>query len=236
MIRILNNKLLLVLLAIPILCWGPGLYLPGEWISLFASTIILMGGSFSLWQRRFIIFDVVFLGRRDEMEPRSHYGVVGDFLIAIGLIYSAAFAYWWVWAGQPPGWQGTMYSNYGRILIGAGLISNIYMAHPLPIEGQIQPSRLWTIIALILAFLAGMLFYSVLPAADRETAFVQMMFPHLANRPTCPADRPVWGSSNKIYHTDGSPYRSMVIPDHCFASAQEAESKGFRPPKGLAAN
>lgn len=93
---------------------------------------------------------------------------------------------------------------------------------------------LWKSIAL---FIAGALAGFVLSTSFRVDSTVNLsavsVWPHLANRPPCPIDQDVWGSSNKVYHVESSPYRGMVIPDYCFSSVEEAEENGFRAPKGM---
>lgn len=98
------------------------------------------------------------------------------------------------------------------------------------------PSIIYRSLALFAAgALVGFILATSFKVQSVETSAAKI-WPHLANRPPCPLAEPVWGSSNKVYHVEGSPYRGMVIPDWCFASPTEAEAKGFRPPKSAVAN
>lgn len=59
------------------------------------------------------------------------------------------------------------------------------------------------------------------------------VWPHLANRPVCPDHSGVIVSSNGVYHKPDSPYVSMIVPRYCFQDEKEAQSHGYRAPKGL---
>ncbi len=220
MTKILGNRLLLVVLSIPVICWGPGLYIPGELVSKFASFMIFLFGLVSMVQRRRVTYEVLWLQRRDAESENSHYGIVGDLLIMMGLIYSGAFAYWFVSAGQPDGWSGTMYSSFGRILIGFGLFFNFWMVHRHGKRGYVDEAASWVPLGLIAAFVAGVMFSS-------QWENDQAWFPVRVDRPACPSDRPIWGTGKGRYHTPQSPYRGQVIPAKCFATEDEATAAGF---------
>lgn len=74
---------------------------------------------------------------------------------------------------------------------------------------------------------------------DRRTESGTVMMTRTERRARSPiqinaADCPVLGNVNRkgarIYHDVGSPYRAMVRPENCFATASEAQEAGFRPP------
>lgn len=219
--KILGNRLLLVVLAIPAVCWGPGLLIPGNLVSMFASFLIFLFGAMSLAQRWRVTVDVLWHGRRDEENSSSHFGIVGDLLIMVGLMYSGVYGYWYVWADQPDGWSGTMYSSFGRILIGAGLFFNFWMVHRDGTRRVSEEVRAWIPLGMVAAFVAGCLFMSQM---DIERAFL----PVRADRPACPSDRPIWGTAKNRYHTAQSLYRAQVVPVKCFATEDEAREAGFR--------
>lgn len=219
--KILGNRLLLGVLAIPVMCWGPGLLLPGTFVSMFASFMIFLFGAASLAQRWRVIWEVLWEGRRDDENSSSHLGIVGDLLIMVGLIYSGVYGYWYVWAEQPPGWAATMYSSFGRILIGFGLFFNFWMVHQDGNVRRVPQTKGWVPLGMLAAFIAGCLFMSQL---DIEKSW----FPERVDRPACPSDRPIWGTAKGRYHTQQSPYRAQVIPVKCFATEDEAREAGFR--------
>jgi len=158
--KFLGNRLLLVVLAIPVVCWGPGLLVPGEIVSKFASFLIFLFGALSLAQRWRVTWEVLWHGRRDDENDSSHYGIVGDLLIMVGLIYTGAFAYWFIWADQPDGWSGTMSSSFGRILVGFGLFFNFWMVHRDGSVRRVPEAKGWVPFGLIAAFIAGIVFAS----------------------------------------------------------------------------
>jgi hypothetical protein len=47
----------------------------------------------------------------------------------------------------------------------------------------------------------------------------------------CPPSHPVKGNQSGIYHDVGSPYYDVTHPEECFATAEDAESAGYRAPK-----
>jgi micrococcal nuclease len=49
----------------------------------------------------------------------------------------------------------------------------------------------------------------------------------------CPPDRPIKGNlPSRIYHRPGDPSYDETKPEECFATARDAETAGFRPPRG----
>jgi hypothetical protein len=131
-----------------------------------------------------------------------------------------------------PEWLVT---SFMTILIPWMMAVSLSLATVAPdIESQRENSGL-RIIGSILIFLlgmaAGVAFYSILPERVKGYAVLNV-FPHLANRPTCPAGSVVV-SSRRVYHLDSSPYIQTVVPRHCFDTAADAEAKGYRPAKGL---
>lgn len=94
-----------------------------------------------------------------------------------------------------------------------------------------RPSLFRSLTLFIAGALAGFVLASSFRMEGVELSAISA-WPHLANRPSCADTQPVWGSQNKVYHIEDSPYRGMVIPDWCFASTEEAEENGFRAPKG----
>lgn len=101
-------------------------------------------------------------------------------------------------------------------------------------DGVRVGSGIWKSVALFISgAMAGFVLATSFQAASGVEVSLKQAWPHLANRPSCPPDQDVWGSSRGVYHTMESPYRALVIPRHCFATAEDAESKGFRKAKGI---
>lgn len=95
-------------------------------------------------------------------------------------------------------------------------------------EGAVPPKSFYTLSAGIAvgSFLMG---YSFAVGTSNALA---VKTPNGSDLPGCSANRPVWGSSNGVYHLPQSKYRGMVDPpSRCFKDEDEAKRKGFRPPK-----
>lgn len=112
-------------------------------------------------------------------------------------------------------------------------ISLALVAPDIDFEPTDVRSGLWKSVAL---FIGGALAGFVVAASFGVKGGVETsalpIWPQYVNRPPCPADEPVWVSSKGVYHTASSPYRSGVIARWCFATVEEAEKAGFRPPRG----
>lgn len=95
----------------------------------------------------------------------------------------------------------------------------------------------WNLARSVAVFVAGTLAGFVIATSFRAEAKPELSYlqvwPQLANRAVCPPELPVWVSSRGVFHEEESPYRGMVIPDWCFATASDAEKKGFRAPKSI---
>jgi hypothetical protein len=221
--RQLKNKLLIELVAIFLLCWGPGTFLPSEWLGKITSVFLLLFGILTLGQRARPFWEVVWKQRRDEQESNSHYGVVGDFLIAAGVIYAGVYGSWYFFAGQPDGWAGTMVSSFWRILVGCGLWYNYRMAQSTGPRGSAIAGKAWIAVSVVISFLLGMAVMGQFRMGSEG-----FPFPMRLMEPQCPKERPYWGSSRKVYHGPDSPYRHMVSPGACFTTEQEAIDSGYR--------
>lgn len=112
-------------------------------------------------------------------------------------------------------------------------ISLALVAPDIDREPEEARSGIWKSAALFIGgALAGFVIAASYGVKDRLEVSEISAWPHLASRPSCPAGS-VWGSSTKVYHVENSPYRGVVVPRYCFPSVEEAESSGFRPPKGI---
>lgn len=87
-----------------------------------------------------------------------------------------------------------------------------------------------SLIVFLFGMAVGIAFYALLPERVKSYAVLNV-FPHLAHRATCKPEETVWVSSKGVYHSETSPYRSMVVPQWCFESEEKAKEAGFRSPK-----
>jgi len=220
MSKIVGNNLLLVIVGLLALYWGAGPFASGQFISSVASLILLVFGLLAFAQYFVPAYQVVVNRRRDDIELGAHYAVLGNFAIATGVIWSGGYGMLWIWSGSPPGWSGTVFSNFGRYLIGAGMYA-LYVAPQASGVGiQIKP-RLWILGAVIVAFITGFVLATQVDVPDEISRVMNI------NRPACSVDRPIWGSSNRRYHMPDGRYRYMVKPTRCFATEGEAVAAGF---------
>lgn len=226
--HIKNNRLLLGSLLALVVYFGGGPFLDRPYLSSTVS-LLFMGASTGLvvfYWRAFV--DVVFKHRRLAEDPGSHIGVFGAILAGMGGIISALFNLIWVRYGSPPDWNGTVFSNFGRIVIAAGFACLVISPHVGRVAAELPRQTtliVFSIIGIIIAFTIG----TQIRPAEIVPAWSPVWYD--SDRPICLPNRPVWGvSSSKIYHVAESRYRSLVIPDHCFASEWEAKVAGYRPP------
>lgn len=218
--KILENRLLVGIIGALVLYWGPGQFLPGSFVSMVASIGLLIFGGMAFAQYFHPAYQIVFQGRRDVSEEGSHYWVLGTFIVSAGIIYSGAWGVMWIAMHQPPQWSGTLVSSFGRALIAAGMAMQWWAPKAGTAGIQIK-TGLWIWVAIILAFIGGMVFNSKFELPETTFRLSE------DNRPLCPADHPVWGSSNRRYHLVNSPYRAQVQPVRCFKDAAEAELAGY---------
>lgn len=70
-------------------------------------------------------------------------------------------------------------------------------------------------------------------ACGGEAAPVPTPTPAPGGRRDCPPDRPVKGNlPSRIYHRPGDASYAKTRPERCFATTDDAERAGFRPPRG----
>ncbi|MEJ8308625.1 hypothetical protein [Agrobacterium larrymoorei] len=231
----MNNPLLISTVVANILYWTIGFASPDPFISS-ASSLFLLVSSAIMFLRYFpTAYDVLIHRQRDTGQggEGSHVGVYGATLIAAGSCYVGLFGFLWVLAGQPPEWLGTAYSGYGRAVSGAGFVLMAFS--PTIASGTFRPANIFMIILLITAIAVASFFVGRISQPETASYWTSIKG-RLANRPLCPEGQQVFGTERKIYHSQESPYRGMVIPSWCFSSPAEAEEKGFRVPEGLVGN
>ena len=217
--KILENRLLIGIIGALILYWGPGQFLPGPFVSMVASIGLLIFGGMAFAQYAPSAYQIVFHRQRDISEEGSHYWVLGTFIVSAGIIWSGAYEAIWIAAGQPAQWSGTLVSSFGRAMIASGMAMQWWAPKAGAAGIQIK-TGLWIWVAIIVAFIGGMVFNSKFELPESTWRFSM-------DRPLCPASHPVWGSLNRRYHLVNSPYRAQVLPVRCFKDAAEAELAGF---------
>lgn len=226
-----NNPLLFWTVVAIASYWATGLITPDPFISSASSLFLLIASAIMFLRYAPTAWDVLFHQKRDQGKggEGSHIGVYGATLIAAGSCYVGLFGFLWVMAGQPDSWLGTVYSGFGRAVAAAGFVLMAFS--PNVATKTIRPANVLMIgfviiVIAIASFLAG-----TRVAQPERAAWWRNISGALADRPICPPDRIVWGSSNKVYHIGESKYRPMLVPSRCFKNVDEAESKGFRAPK-----
>lgn len=226
-----NNPLLLWTIVAIVVYWMVGLATPNPVISSASSALLLVASSIMFFRYAPTAWDILFHQKRDGGEggEGSHLGVYGATLIAAGSSYVGMFGLLWVIADQPQTWLGTAYSGFGRAVAAIGFVLMAFS--PNVSSRTVRPVNLIMVALVLIAVAVASFFVGTRAAMPEPAPWWSNIKGRLADRPPCPPDRPVWGSSNKVYHVDDSPYRSMVIPDRCFSDIAEAESKGYRAPK-----
>lgn len=113
----------------------------------------------------------------------------------------------------------------------AWALSLALVAPDIDLEEEEAKEGLWRSVALFIGgALAGFVIAASFGVKDSVELSQYSAWPHLANRPTCPAGSVVV-SSKRVYHLDSSPYGSVVVPRRCYPNAAEAEKAGYRPVK-----
>lgn len=232
MAKIVNNRPLFWTVVANLTYWTLGPFIPSPWVSSAASLFLMLASANMFMTYAPAAYDVLFYGRRDRETggERSHIGVYGGALCSGGSCIVGLFGFLWVLAGQPDSWLGTVYSGYGRAVTACGFVLMAYSSAPR--DPASSRARMIVAALLVTALAVASFYLGKHWSQPEQAAYWKSVKGVLANRPSCADTQPVWGSQNKVYHIEDSPYRGMVIPDWCFASTEEAEEKGFRSPKG----
>lgn len=221
MIKIASNRLLLVSIIVLVFYWATASLTPNPYLSIANNILLFFVSGMGLWRYRETVSSILFRGDRGDSPDRgygSYLAIYGIFLVFLGSFYGAIFSSTWIFMGEPQSWLGTSYSQFGRFLTVCGF-GCMAFSPDLTKDGFILPDKLWATILVIIALLAAG-FYVGTKVDTRESVSVA----------TCP-DGSVLGTARKTYHTIDSPYRNMVFPRFCFRTVEEAEAKGYRPPK-----
>lgn len=231
MLGLRDNKLLLGTLLFLIVYWSGGPFIPREPYPFLSTGVSLglMGAGFGLvaFYTNGVI-DILFRKARFTEEPGSHLAVYGSWIAGFAAIYGGIYNLIWTANGMPEAWTGTSFSNFGRVLTAVSyalLLWSPYVGRQIQIVPKQSVLLVVSFIAILAAFVIG---YQIRPV---ETPNWPQGIWYPNDRPICMPDRPIWGVlDSRIYHTPVSRYRLQVIPDRCFTTEWEAQSKGFRPP------
>lgn len=223
----IKNRLLLGTILFNIVYWAGAPFVPGPNLSGLVSFLLIAAGIGLLVFYREGFADVLLRRKRDEAEPGAHLSLFGAFVAGFGAVFSGIFNILWVREGMPAEWVGTAPSNYGRIVTAIAFACLVWGPHVG--QGAGQWPRRSTIIAAagiaVLAFVVG----TQVNVGEPQTWPPGVWYG--ADRPVCAPGRKVWGvESSRIYHTEQSRYRNLVVPDRCFHNEWEARAAGYRPP------
>jgi len=224
-IRFLDNHLLFSLLGGFAVYWGVGGFLPSPFVSQLVATLLLVFGGFSLAQNAVPAWHILVHRKRDQEWPGSHLSIVGKFLISFGLVFSGAFRYYVNIFDDWSNWIGSLTSNFSSVAIAVGM-AFMFAGPQVDVRGFRIDGSLRFMIGVVIAFVLGCVATSMVLGKEDTTL---MIYAYPANRPSCPADMPVWGSAKGKYHLPSSPYRAMVRPAICFKTEKEAQEAGFEP-------
>lgn len=227
-----NNKLLWWTFGAAASFWIIAPFIPNPYLSSLLSLCLLGSACMTFYQYSQPAYRILFLQQRAKDElgrgQGSHLAVLGVFLFALGSAAMGVYGLAWNFRGQPPDWIGSAPSQFGRAChIAAFCLMQI---SPQITTDGIQIKGRWWVLFVASAIMICVGFYFGLQVRIIETDdALRSMESHIQkDLPTCPIDRPVWGSSSRVYHMPDSPYRLLVIPIRCFSGAAEAESAGFR--------
>jgi len=233
--RINSNPLLLWSVLTFIVYWVAGAVVPDPYLSSAMSLLLLIFGGVTFLRFAPDAWQILIHRRRNEAAQDgdgSHLAAYGVTLLSAGSCYVGLFGLLWVYFGQPGDWLGTVYSGFGRGMMGAGF-GLLFFSPDVSQRGLRLPSGLLLLgivsVAMTVVFLLGVHF------GQKETMSGWRGMegrPIAEDRPVCAPDRPVWGAGTAgVYHTPRSPYRQLVVPSRCFKTEREARMAGFRPPR-----
>lgn len=130
------------------------LFLPGLYMSNFASMSIAIFGGITLMKYLPESYDILINGVRSKTEPGAHLAVLGTTLLAFGAVYVGAFSLLYFYLDRPANWSGSAWSGFGRFCIGWGFCL-MYLSPDVSKDGVRLPSVIWTTAAIVVALLAA---------------------------------------------------------------------------------
>lgn len=211
-----NNPLLVRSLAVLAGYWLFGWLIPGQMLSTIVSGLLLLFGGVTMGRYARDTWRVVVEGKRGESDG-SHLAIFGVFLLAVGSVYSGVFSLTWLWMGQPLDWLSTAFSRFGSFSMACGFVLMFFSPEVTRRGIRLLPN--WWLV-LIAALVCACMFYFGMRYANHEDEILL---------PTCPSQTPIKVSATGIYHMPGGRSYMRTTPRACFATADEAVSRGFRP-------
>ena len=195
------------------------LLLPEKYFQYAGYALVLGAGIAALW-RWFKDFVINFR----EGKTGANFLVVGTyflilfvFLHRVVVVGSTTFPNFWLFSDD-------MLIRIAVWCLGGGLLLLFFAPD---VGGEKLPSKSYVTLGIGIALGSFMMGFSVAMGIT-QTNIVPAVGE--TDSPICPENRQILGSSSKVFHTLDSPYRSMVKPEKCFKSVDEAKRKGYRPP------
>lgn len=228
-----SNPLLWAAIALVAFYWMASPFIPNPYLSSLFSLLLIISAALTFMQYAWQAVKILVYKDRSRDEygrgKGSHLAILGIFLFSFGSVFSGFYGLWWNFNGQPIEWIGSAASQFGR---GCHVLGFCLMqvSPEITKEGFAFKAR-WWIIATGSAILIAIGFYFGMQVKTIETTdALKAWRMQNIDRPPCPVDRSIWGSRSRLYHTEQSPYRLLLVPSHCFANEREAIEAGFRPP------
>lgn len=225
-----NNSLLWASIVVGAAYWVLAPLAENPLLSIMMSIAVMITATVAMLEYAGEAWRVVVKKKRsDDARGRgSHLAIYGFFLFSFGSVFAGAYALVWLWYGQPMGWVGSPPANFGRFCHAIGFL--LMQAGPaMKSQGFVLRPRWWiavvgATILVLLGFYLGLQFRSIeVSDVQRWKAAVIV-----TGRPICSPDEPVWGSARKVFHTEDSPYRPLIVPRRCFRDEEAARQSGYR--------
>lgn len=228
----IQNPLLFWTWLLVAVYWIVGPLIPSPYISIAASIFLLSAGVLNAWKYGPDTYLILFkqLRSQDEGGEGSHIGVYGVFLLSIGSIWSGVYGVSWILADQPASWSATVFSSFGRVMMGAGFVM-MWISPRMSAGGGRPISQVVIAVVAFVALCMAVMFGGWLQALSTQNEIIEFTRRHGDERPQCPGNKPVWGTVNGRYHIPGGKYRAQIIPYRCFADELSARRAGYQPPK-----
>lgn len=221
----LDNRLLIIILAVLGAYWTVGWYLPGLILSTTMAVFAVLAGLAIIIRYFQGVYGVLIRGDRSATEDGAHLAAVGIPAIAAAIVYGGLYTLAWNIAGQPDSWLNTPASGFSRLLLVGGCVA-LYLTPDVQRRRLSLPSVIWLILIMASAVLTAFMLGAYV-GTDQLNDRLRV---RPTDYPLCPEERPVWVAGNSEYfHMEDSPWRARVIPRRCFTSPEEALQAGYHP-------
>ena len=227
---ITSNRLLGWSVAAFCAYWIVGGLLDGEYLTGFASLLVLVFGALTSIRYTPRAWEVVVNQWRNtdsEDGDGSHLAAYGVALFSNGAVYVGIYGLVWLAMGQPASMLSTALSGFGRAMMGAGL-ALMFFSPDVSRRGLRLPTKLWfigiAVVVLLSAFFIGV-------RVGRNDSALNTTIRLSALEPCGPSaiKGNITRAGGKLYHRPGGPYYAVTRPEKCFGTEQAALAAGFRP-------